>query len=73
MGDREIELDNVVTRVPRGWWNNFGLKKKRVTELLSVRIITGFEVPLKICPNSLSQSISLKVLWSIWTFSIGRD
>ena len=51
--DCEIELDNVVKGVPQSWWSDFSLKK-RVTDLLSVSMITGFGVPQKMCQNFLN-------------------
>ena len=52
MRNIEIELDNIVTSIPECWYNDFCLKN-RVTDLLSVSIITGFEVTQTKCPNSL--------------------
>ena len=48
----EAELPNIVTRVPQGRWNSFCLEK--ATDLLSVSIITGFEIPQKKWPNTLN-------------------
>ena len=49
----KIELNHIITCILQGWEYYFCLKNG-VTALLSVRIMTGFGAPQKICPISLN-------------------